>query len=178
MVDRDKENSMMGRGNTNTQALGRIGTCLVSVSSILVLVGPTSAAAHEVSPTYQAGNGHFAIQLTSGEVPEGGDPHGQGSATLDLKPQEETACFTIQWSQLSGEVTALHLHAAARGSEGPHAIDFFNNQHFPGEQNKASGCVPTPRDKINTIIGHPADYYLNVHSSAFPNGALRGQLHS
>ena len=164
------------RYSKGTRAIGRIGTCLASVSSILLLVGPTSAAAHEAGPMHQAGNGHFSIQLTGREVPDGGDPDGQGSATLDLDPQKQQTCFTISWTRLSGTVTALHLHAAARGSEGPHWIDFFNNQSFPGAQSTASGCVPTPRDKIDAVINHPADYYLNVHSTTFEKGAIRGQL--
>jgi hypothetical protein len=174
MADRGKRIPAMQRSGTRT--IGRVGVCLVSVSSIFVLAGPTSASAHEFSPAYQAENKHFSDELTNGQVPGGGDPGGKGSATLDLKPQEQMACFTINWSGLSGEVTALHLHEAARGSEGPHAIDFFNNQHFPGSQNKASGCVPATQDKINAIVAHPANYYLNVHSSTFPKGALRGQL--
>jgi CHRD domain-containing protein len=175
MADRGKERPTM-QPSKNARTVGRVGVFLASVSSVLVLAGPTSASAHEVSSAYQAGNGHFSITLTSGEVPSGGDPDGQGSATLDLKPQEKTACFTINWSRLSGEVTALHLHVAARGSEGPHAIDFFNNQHFPGAQYTASGCVPTTPETINAVINRPADYYFNVHSTAFPGGALRGQL--
>jgi CHRD domain len=159
-----------------TRIMGRVGVCLACISSMLVLAGPTSAVAHEVKPAYQAENGHFSIRLTGSEIPEGGDPDGQGSATLDLKPQEQTACYTINWSRLRGDVTALHLHAAARGNEGPHAIDFFNDQHFPGEQSNASGCVPATRDKINAVISHPVDYYLNVHSTTYPKGALRGQL--
>jgi hypothetical protein len=156
--------------------MGRVAACLASVSSILVLVGPTSAAADEAAPMYQAGNGHFSIQLTGREVPDGGDPDGQGSATLDFNPEKEQVCFTITWTRLRGEVTALHLHVAARGSEGPHWIDFFNNQKFPGAQSTAAGCIPTPRDKIDAVINRPADYYLNVHSTTFEKGALRGQL--
>jgi CHRD domain len=166
----------MMRYSKETRVTGRVAACLASVSSILVLVGPTSAAAHEADPMYQAGTGHFSIQLTGQEVPEGGDPDGQGSATLDFNPQKEQVCFNITWTRLSGDVTALHLHAAARGSEGPHWIDFFNNQSFPGAQSTASGCVPTPRDKIAAVINHPADYYLNVHSTVFDKGAIRGQL--
>jgi CHRD domain len=158
-----------------TRTIGGVGVCLVSVSSILVLTGPASAA-HEVGAAYQTENGHFSVQLSGRDVPGGGDPDGQGSSTLDLDPREEKACFTISWSRLDGEVTAFHLHAAARGSEGPHWIDFFNDQRFPGAQNNTSNCVPAPRDKINAVINRPADYYLNVHSTAFVKGAIRGQL--
>lgn len=161
------------KGGKGTRAMGRVGACLVAASSILVFTGPASTA-HEVRPAYQAGN--FSVELTGEAVPGGGDPDGQGSATLDLNPQREEACFTITWSRLRGEVTALHLHVAAPGSEGPHWIDFFNDQRFPGAQNMTSGCVPTPRDKIDAVISRPTDYYVNVHSTAFEKGAIRGQL--
>lgn len=186
MADRGKKGPTMQYGrqygsprmqySKRTRVIGQMGVCLASVSSILVLMGPTSAAAPEVGPKYQAGNGHFSIQLIGGEVPEGGDPDGRGSATLDLNTQKEEACFSITWSRLRGKVTAFHLHAAARGVEGPHWIDFFNNQSFPGAQSMVSGCVPSPQDKINAVINHPADYYLNVHSTTFEKGAIRGQL--
>lgn len=179
MAGRDREAPTMQRGKAScavgTRAMGRFGACLVSVTSILALAGPAFAA-HETSAAYQPGNSRFSIQLSGNDVPEGGDPDGQGSATLDLNPQEEMACFTINWSRLDGEVTALHLHVAAAGSEGPHWIDFFNDQRFPGGQDNRAGCVPTPRDKIEAVISGPADYYLNVHSTAFEKGAIRGQL--
>ncbi|MGH3718602.1 MAG: CHRD domain-containing protein [Pseudonocardiaceae bacterium] len=165
------------RYGKGVRATGRAGLCLASVSSIVVLVGPTSAAAHEVDPADQAGNGHFSVQLTGSEVPGGGDPDGQGSATLDLDPHKAEVCFTITWSRLRGEkVTALHLNAAPRGGEGPLWIAFFDKQSFPSGRSMASGCVSSPQDKIDAVIGHPADYYLNVDSTTFGNGAIRGQL--
>ncbi|MGH3769846.1 MAG: CHRD domain-containing protein [Pseudonocardiaceae bacterium] len=164
------------RYGKGARAMGRAGVCLACVSSIVVLVGPASAAAHEASPADQAGNGHFSIQLTGSEVPGGGDPDGQGSATLDLDPHKAEVCFTITWSQLRGEVTALHVNAAARGGEGPRWIDFFDKQSFPGKRSMASGCVPSSPDNINAVISHPAGYYLTVDSTTFGKGAIRGQL--
>ncbi|MDQ3764300.1 MAG: CHRD domain-containing protein [Actinomycetota bacterium] len=154
----------------------RFGVCLAFVSAILVLAGPTSAAAHVGSSAYQPRDGHFSVQLTGRDVRGGGDPDGQGSARLNLDAQQETACYTVTWSGLRGDVTAFHLHVADRGSEGPHWIDFFNDQRFPGSHNEASGCVPATRDKIRAVIENPSAYYLNVHSTAFEKGALRGQL--
>ncbi len=150
--------------------------CLAFASSILGVAGPLSAAAQGVSPAQQPRAGQFSTQLTSREVPGGGDPNGRGSAQLNLDIHQETACFTIRWSGLAGGVTALHLHVAVPGSEGPHWIDFFNNQHFPGSLNEGSGCVPTARDKIQAVIDNPSAYYLNLHSTAHEKGAIRGQL--
>lgn len=170
----DEKGTNMLHHSGGARAVGQIGLCFASVSSFVVLVGPASAAAHEVSHAYQDRDGKFTVALSGREVPGGGDPVGQGSAQLNL--QQQTACFTINWKGLQGEVTALHLHAAASGSEGPHWIDFFNGQHFPGAQSESSGCVPTTQDKIHAVIDNPTAYYLNAHSTAFPKGAIRGQL--
>lgn len=176
MADSDKKGPSMLHSSRGARGLGRVGLCFACVSSILVLAGPASATVPAVSSTLQDQAGHFTVQLSGREVPEGGDPDGQGSGQLDLNEQQQKACFTIDWKGLKGEVTALHLHVAARGSEGPHWIDFFNNQNFPGADGKSSACVPATGEKIRAVIDNPASYYLNVHSTAFTAGALRGQL--
>lgn len=160
----------------STRRMGQVGVCLAFASSILVVAGPSSAATSEINPADQPKEGQFSVQLSGREVPGGGDPDGQGSARISLDTAQEMACFTISWSALDGEVTALHLHVAAPGSEGPHWIDFFNEQHFPGSLTDGSGCVSTSRDKIQAVKDNPAAYYLNLHSTAHQKGAIRGQL--
>lgn len=176
VADSDKKGPMMLQHGTGTRELGRVGLCSAFLSSILVLAGSTSAAAHEIGPMYQDQNGHFTVQLTPGEVPEGGDQNGQGTAELNLSEAGKQACFSTNWKGLKGQVTAFHLHAASQGNEGPPFIHFFDNQNFPGADGKASGCVPATADQIHAVIANPAKYYLNLHSTAFTDGALRGQL--
>jgi hypothetical protein len=163
-----------------TRRVGLVGACLAFISSILVLTLPTPAGADELGP---AGHGYFSVQLTGREVPHGGDPDGEGYAQLALDSEHETACFDIRWRRLEGAVTAFHLHAAHRGSEGPRWIDFFNDKHLNGARNTVAGCVHvvgsdgmSPRDKIHAIIEDPSGFYLNVHSTAFQDGAIRSQL--
>ena len=40
------------------------------------------------------------------------------------------------------------------------------------------GCVTAPIGQVRTIDRNPADFYMNIHNGAFPNGAIRGQLDS
>jgi CHRD domain-containing protein len=159
-----------------TRTIGRVGVCLAFVSSMLVLAGPASAATEQVATSHEHGRDQFSVYLTGDEVRDGGDHDGWGVARLDLDPENERVCYAITWRRLDGAVTALHLHASPRRSDGPHWIDFFNNEHFDGERNAVTNCVHSDRWKIRAVINEPSDYYLMVHTTAHEAGAIRGQL--
>ena len=155
--------------------MGRVGACLAFASSILVLTAPTQALARDVNAAHQEGARSFSVKLTGRDSVPPADRDGQGSARLDLDPQKGTACYEIAWEKLDGRVTAFHLHAGQRGRNGPHWIDFFNGQNFAGQQ-KLKDCVGSTRERIEAVIKNPSAYYLQVHSTAFEDGAIRGQL--
>ncbi len=156
--------------------MGRVGACLAFVSSILVLAAPASAAAQKVATAHGYSNDRFSLYLTGNELRDGGDRYGQGAAWLDLDPEHEKVCYVTTWRRLSGTVTAFHLHAAPRRSDGPHWIDFFSDRHFDGERNTIADCVHSPRWRILRVIESPSEFYLNVHTTAYEEGAIRGQL--
>jgi CHRD domain len=159
----------------NVRGMGHIGACSAFVLSMFMLAGPIPALAHEVNAAHQDSNGRFSVQLTAQDSVNGGDRDGQGFARLDFDPQQGKACYEITWRNLDGMVTAFHLHAGRRGNEGPHWIDFFNDQNFAGEQT-VSDCVTSTRERIEAVINDPSAYYLQVHTTAFEKGAIRGQL--
>jgi CHRD domain len=175
MADNDQKGTPM-RHRVGIRKMGWAGMCLAFASSILVLAPPTSAVAQDSDPVHQDDYRHFAVFLTGDELRDGGDRSGWGMARLDLDPAKEAACYDLTWHGLDGAVTAFHLHAAPRGHDGPHWIDFFNDQHFDGKRHGTSGCVHVPRGKILDVINEPSDYYFAVHSTAHKGGAIRGQL--
>jgi hypothetical protein len=146
--------------------LGRFGACLAAMSSLLVVAALPSTAAAQDAPQ-PPGLGHYTLNLTPAEVTGGGDHGATGSARVDLDAAHQKVCYALSWKDLHGDVTMAHIHLAPRGKDGPHPIDFFNDQHFPGAGSTANGCSTSTRDKIQAVIDHPADYYVIIHTTTF-----------
>ena len=122
-------------------------------------------------------NGRFSFTLSGTQVPGGGDPRGRGDAALLLDSQQEVLCLRSSWRELSGVVTAIHIHRAPRGQSGPHHIEVLNDERLSGSSNRVELCVQADSsERIRQIIDQPAGFYLNVHSTDYPDGAMRGQL--
>jgi len=69
--------------------------------------------------------------------------------------------------------TAAHLHEAPAGSEGPVRLGL----RTPGDDGTARECRRgLSSGFIRKIKRNPENYYVNVHNSEYPDGAVRGQL--
>ena len=67
---------------------------------------------------------------------------------------------------------AAHIHEGAAGASGNVVIPLKT----PDASGKSSGCATAARALVKAILADPAGYYVNVHTAAFPAGAIRGQL--
>jgi hypothetical protein len=112
------------------------------------------------------------------EVPPA-DPDGRGRAFVRAKG--DTVCFDVRWSDVD-PVVAAHIHAGVRGVNGPVVVPFFGDPAgppvFPPQVSGADGCIPDlDRSLVKAIRKHPHRYYVNLHTTEFRAGAIRGQLH-
>jgi hypothetical protein len=125
-----------------------------------------------------AGNGGrpLSTSLTgASEAPGPGDPNATGVASLRLNQGQERVCFDVSWADVDGVVSAGHIHIAPVGDPGPIVVTLFEGTF--ASTDATNGCVEdVDRDLIKAIRKHPSAYYVNVHSSDFPDGAIRGQL--
>jgi len=91
---------------------------------------------------------------------------GSGTATLDAL----TGLFSwnISFSGLSAGETAAHFHGAALpcATAGPQVT-------LPLGSPKVGSAALTPAQVADLLAGK---WYVNVHSTAFPNGEIRGQV--
>jgi hypothetical protein len=130
-----------------------------------VLVAPAASA-----PADNSGK-RFHLSLEGEqEAPVVGDPDGTGTATFRLNLGLERFCYTLTVSGIA-PATAAHVHEGPFGDDGPPVI------HLTAPTNgTSSGCVSADRELLQDIILHPENYYVNVHNTPFPGGALRSQL--
>jgi hypothetical protein len=68
--------------------------------------------------------------------------------------------------------TAAHIHVGATGVAGPVVVALS----APDASGHASGCATADHDLIKAIRQNPESYYVNVHNTDYPAGAVRGQL--
>lgn len=110
-----------------------------------------------------------------------GDPRGRGEAyVFGIDNDAATLCYVLTISSLRGTATAAHIHEGAAGTNGPVVAALAS----PADGDAADcltegekGKFPTGEEGIvQRILQNPADFYVNVHSEAFPGGAVRGQL--
>jgi CHRD domain len=131
------------------------------------------------------------------EVPAVFSAHGQGMLHLDLNKEARTITFNETFSGLSSPVTQSHIHFGKIHVAGRITVFLCTNLN-----NGPAGTVPCPADggTVTGMItggnvlaipaqGIPAgDFdalvevietnsaYVNVHTTTFPSGEIRGQI--
>ncbi len=107
------------------------------------------------------------------EAPHNGDPDGRGFARFFVHPFYGYVCWRLTVERIQLPAPAAHIHEAPRGEPGPIVITIAG----VGKSGKSQGCVTAERALLRDIAKRPWRYYVNVHNSPFPAGAIRGQLH-
>jgi hypothetical protein len=114
---------------------------------------------------------HLSATLTAGaEVPGPGKPDANGSAVVRVMPDIRRVCYTVNYRNVPAS-TMAHVHQGAAGVAGPPVISLHRaGSHF-------AGCTTVAQSLARDLVSSPGNFYVNVHSRAFPAGAIRGQLH-
>ena len=116
----------------------------------------------------------IALARGDQEVPDRGDPDGAGTGFVTVQGKELR--FGMTWTGIAPPTNA-HLHAGHAGVAGDVAVGFFAAlPGLPSTLFAVAGTVPVEPDVAAQIDHDPTAHYLNIHTSEFPKGAIRGQL--
>ena len=112
-----------------------------------------------------------ATLLGIAEVPAPGALAGLGSAAVLVDQGRGMVCYTVHVVNIDFP-TAAHIHEGAVDAAGPIVVPFA----APTGEN-SNGCVASADAAVvSRIVDNPSAFYVNVHTTDFPDGAVRGQL--
>ena len=124
---------------------------------------------------------------------------GSGTFSMEINPTDTAFDYEVSYSNLTGNVTQSHIHIAQKSVNGGIMVFFCTNLN-----NGPAGTQLCPGPHEGTVSGHitaadviggasaqgiaagefaevlrairEGSVYVNVHSSVFPGGEIRGQL--
>jgi hypothetical protein len=105
--------------------------------------------------------------------PPVGDP--DGTATGLVKVQGDRVSFAFTWKGITAP-TLGHIHQGGTGVNGDVKVPLFGTA-MPDTVTAAAGALTVSDPAIaDAIRANPTGFYLNLHTTQFPGGAVRGQL--
>ena len=124
----------------------------------------------------------FTVTLRAENEPNGASTsESKGNAQVKVFA-DGTMEFAFTVNNKSGETfTRAHIHKAPAGANGPIHWDFLEAgvpvASISDQPSQLRGVArPRAAAVLADLLANPDQYYVNVHSSAFPGGAVRGQL--
>ena len=148
----------------------RLVALAIALCAALTLAIPSVATAAK-KPLFAALNGQNEIGEDGRRG--AGDRNGGGSFSAVIKGDE--LCYGLAVRDIRDPVAA-HIHRGRRNQNGPIVVPLTHPES--GNPGASSDWAELSSSLIRAIRRNPGRYYVNVHTSDFPDGAIRGQLFS
>jgi hypothetical protein len=158
----------------------------------LVVTGCGGDGDSPIAPSPASSATFTAALLPSNEVPPitGSEANGSGTATITFNLTKDSAgnitaanmdvTVSATGFPAGTTLTASHIHPGGAGANGGVLVSLGL---AAGEVTFATGSgtftkrgVSLTVDQANSIMGNPAAFYLNIHTTANSGGVARGQL--
>ncbi|MGX7896413.1 CHRD domain-containing protein [Tsuneonella sp. HG222] len=140
---------------------------LAAACGAIALAGCATLEEEAVDATSDTYN---ATLLGSNQV-GGGDPDGYGKAEISISDAFGQVCYEIKDVRGIDTPTAAHIHFGKAGTNGPPVLALTQSNEGTWQ-----GCKDGAEWTQNRLQGNPQDFYVNIHTAAYPAGAIRGQL--
>lgn len=137
-----------------------------AIAAVALLVWTPLAAQDDDDRYGYVGTSLFGDQEVDTEG-AGEDASADFMAEFDYK--DGRVCYMLELTDLKN-FTAAHIHKGKIGENGPPVMALKLSED--GEDVCEAADVAVMKD----IAANEADYYVNVHTKRFPQGAVRGQL--
>jgi hypothetical protein len=106
------------------------------------------------------------------EAPGPGDPDGIGYARFLFSHNTGQVCYALAVQNITLPAVGAHIHRGPAGLAGPIVVPLA----APDATGTSSGCVAVDHVLMQEILANPSAFYVNVHTTDYRPGAVRGQL--
>jgi hypothetical protein len=165
---------------TRNKIIAGIGSA--AMAATLMAVPQIASAGHANGVATADLDGRQEVDNSTRDQRIVGDPNGRGEAyVFGIDNAPGTICYVLVAERIDeldlppgaidGSARAAHIHEGARGENGPVVVTLA----WP-QGGTASDCKDVGPELASEILGHPDNYYINVHNEQYPAGAIRGQL--
>jgi hypothetical protein len=131
--------------------------------------------------TASADNSEFEADLDPGQEVQAVVSDGEGEAEFTLR--RDKVRFKLEWDDLTSSAVAAHIHCGAVGVNGGVGVTLF--AETKGDDGRVKGSFNAPdagnacgwatvSDVLAAMVTGNA--YVNVHTSNFLGGEIRGQI--
>jgi hypothetical protein len=156
---------------TRRRVVVRAGIAAAVLATALIAATSASAYSWNVSMTAAA---QCASHLPC-------DTGASGTANIFTGSNANELCGTFTWSGIHGAVGFGHIHQGQAGQ--PENVAYTINLFGPptstsGFPSGTTGCTVVPQQQQAQMARFPQLFLVTIHTTAFPAGAIRGQLGS
>lgn len=150
---------------------GRIAAILViGLSGVSGCGGSGSSRPRSASPAASKPLRTYRVRLTgTAEIPKG-PVNGSGYAIIALH-RGSVVCWRFAHLHGFRNATVAQIRVGPDGKAG-HVLQPLST----GQRLRHRGCIQTSPAEVTAIERNPSNYYVDVHSRLYPDGAVRGQL--
>ena len=164
-------------------AAGKSSGCAPAVRSVVaaILKAPASYYVNVHTEEFAGGaiRGQLAGTSTSAfgwvvavDLKGSTEPNAKGTAVVRIRKDAGQVCYRLHAESITLPAIAAHIHRGAATVSGPVVVPFT----APAANGNSDGCTAATAALIDEIIASPAGFYVNVHTTEHPGGAMRAQL--
>jgi len=136
-----------------------------------IIPAPRACPKTRLTPT-AGGVGMTVKMFGVAEQPDPADADGTGTANLRVRAGQARVCYAISTQNITLPATGAHIHFGTVSASGQVVVPLT----APNASGSSSGCAATTRSVVSALMRNGQSYYVNVHTTDFPNGAIRGQV--
>ena len=137
---------------------------------LIVLLAVIGVAVPAVALASRSGTLKFESYLSGkSEIPK---TTSKAKGTVNVTNSGTKVCWKFTGVSGFDKPVVSHIHkGTAKTANGPVVVPL-------GDRYAAKGCTVSTPAIAGAIVKNPKGYYVNIHSTKYPNGAVRGQLHA